>query len=509
MVAHFDMLSSAASQNGPPSDVTVSDFQPYVDHEGPPPACDRTAPSYDAGSRAAIKPMTALQNGRYGDGEKVKMSSIQVVIGAHSSIVQSSGSMVLPSGWTRHVHPEGAPFYVNSTGPVCVVTDAPLYRHEISAKILASIDDINLLATENGVALPQNCELYIHVDDKDDGCSYYFVDHSCRTGFWLSTVDSESLDMLEVSSKEHLKHVLEEHYWTHVDYFPRRPIAAAVKEELEGILRHGAIDQMSSESSTFPYGAEQCISLLQLIEGSDTKSTYTTCIIARVWVTIARSRYQNFYGQDYARLGCLQRRLDPPGIISTHEWLVKLCSSLLFGIPRTIVVHLEFQYVDNLARRSHWQKFIESIKPEWIQVSALAVAVLITSGIFLNSSGDAPAKYALLMSSVASLSGVMIGCTLLRRYAYAQHWTAEDAAVHLDAFKSRRFGYLPLAVVFSLPQSLMMWSLYLLGAHIAIRAVGVSETLIEVLAVIPAYLWLLFVAVTLAGAKSLRAYVWE
>lgn len=34
------------------------------------------------------------------------------------------------------------------------------------------------------------------------------------------------------------EHTLQEHYWTHVEFYPHRPVAKHLRQELLSVLRH-------------------------------------------------------------------------------------------------------------------------------------------------------------------------------------------------------------------------------------------------------------------------------
>lgn len=123
-------------------------------------------------------------------------------------------------------------------------------------------------------------------------------------------------------------YALQEHYWTHVEFFPYRPIAEPARQEFVACLRHGQLgmssagnkwadidlvrsDQMTSLSSTFPYTADQCEKFLKLVAVSgretgsasqtifsliflseqEAKNPHMTCVAARLMGNISKSRF--------------------------------------------------------------------------------------------------------------------------------------------------------------------------------------------------------------------------
>lgn len=165
----------------------------------------------------------------------------------------------LPNPWTMHIHPEGAKFYVNSL--INVVTDSNITMPDIHDKIARGIRGVqNLLSTTLGY-LSKQTELYISAETEENQCDYYFIDHDNQTEFWAESMNAAHLGLEQACSLPHIseqtiyylylctqgfswfpsEYALQEHYWTHVEYFPHRPVSKDLRMQLVNILRHGQL----------------------------------------------------------------------------------------------------------------------------------------------------------------------------------------------------------------------------------------------------------------------------
>ena len=57
------------------------------------------------------------------------------------------------------------------------------------------------------MTLPDDYEIFLTVATEDDGCKYYFVDHTTQTVFWLEEIDPErhDLELPPVCSVAHMR----------------------------------------------------------------------------------------------------------------------------------------------------------------------------------------------------------------------------------------------------------------------------------------------------------------
>lgn len=121
-----------------------------------------------------------------------------------SETLTSARPAYVPQGWTPHINPEGAPYWVNTLPTICIVTDAPMHKRDVYEKVLASTEMIQDFAERLDFKWPKNSELYVRPQEGNDGCAYYIVDHDYQTELWLQDMDTEVLDIPDASSMDHL-----------------------------------------------------------------------------------------------------------------------------------------------------------------------------------------------------------------------------------------------------------------------------------------------------------------
>ncbi|OCH96112.1 hypothetical protein OBBRIDRAFT_363125 [Obba rivulosa] len=409
------------------------------------------------GTQVVLYPVTALQNPRYDLGGIVRTGSQTIRMGTHTSMRNLNPS-VLPDAWATVINPEGSPFYVTECGAISVVTDSPIQEAGISEKLAKGIGRVRSQIEDLAFKLPRNAELYIRADKIKETCSYYFVDHDSQTEFWLQDIEMTTMGMPEVSSVKHIKYILQEHYWTHVEFFPHRLLPKHLRVELVDVLRHARADQMTSDNSTFPYNAQQCADFIQIIDTEANETTvYMTCLVARIWVMIARHRYDHFYGEEHARLCRDQGILGKPAAQLTFG--MRFCSALLFNFPNNFRVELELLYVDNLVYTIHWRTFVTELTKGWRDNVKMDVGLLIANAAFMGLIKDTPSMYAGLASMLLAMGGLLSAGTLLHSYANAGKVNAATVAVYLRQMEHSKLGFGPVAGAFSLPKAFTVWSI--------------------------------------------------
>jgi hypothetical protein len=109
----------------------------------------------------------------------------------------------IPVNWTKHIHPEGAPYYVN--GSLHVVTDSDITESSVFELVNRTIGEVQALSLAAKSVSSNSVELYIRVDDAEENkCSYYLVDHATRTEFWLHSMTNADLGLQQACSAAHL-----------------------------------------------------------------------------------------------------------------------------------------------------------------------------------------------------------------------------------------------------------------------------------------------------------------
>ncbi|KAI1797910.1 hypothetical protein LXA43DRAFT_273873 [Ganoderma leucocontextum] len=431
--------------------------------------------------------MAPSQNGRYARTALVVPESIRIPRGLHSTLL-SPEPPYLAVGWVQAFNPEGTPYYVNES--IHLVTDDPICHPDISSRIARWAQKMNILIETDELVLPDDYEIFVTVAAEDaDESKHYFVDHATQTVFWLEEIDPErhDLEIAQVCGIAHMRFVLQEQYWIHNEYFPHRTVPHKLRKELVDIFRQGRADQLTSDDSTFPYSAEQCKQYLEIIDVETECNAYMTWTVARLWGTISRHKFSTFYGEDHAKISRTQRRFDKA--LTERTCMVKLCSALLFGMPKARSAELDSLSVDELTYAVHWREFATELLHGWRESSCLAVGLALIGSVSTVQRTNAVSQCMGTISVVFALGGLSSGAMLLQWYSGAEKLSATKVANHLAHVQMQRYGYEPIAQAYCLPRALVFWSIMFLAAHVLSAVVDLYGLIVRSPAIVLALLF--------------------
>jgi len=189
-----------------------------------------------------------------------------------------------------------------------------------------------------------------------------------------------------------------------------------------------------------------------------------TCVIARAWATVARHRFDHFYGHEYARITREQRRLELPER-SSSIW-IKFYSIILFHFPANLEAEFEALPTDNLVYAIHWRKFVTSLTNEWRDISVMSAALLVANSGLLGAGRTPITKLSGLASTLCSIGGVSCSLALMHKYSGNTGNSADTAAIHLQEIQDEDLGYGPVATAYSVPKGALVWSLVFLTLEV-------------------------------------------
>ncbi|TFK93460.1 hypothetical protein K466DRAFT_580908 [Polyporus arcularius HHB13444] len=438
--------------------------------------CHETLPAYSP--NGSLVPMIPRQNNRYERATLLNPEYIKIPRGLHTALMLEEPPYIA-QGWTVSVNPEGSPFYIHRDKHL--ITDDPIQQAGICDKIMESEKRLSLLVETEGLKLPDDYECYITCDAESDKCKYYYVDYSTQTVFWLEEIDPErhDINMAPVCSVAQMKHLLQEQYWLHNEYFPYRSVPSSLRKELVAVFRQGRADQLTSTLSTFPYDAQQCKQFLQVIDVETDCDEYMTWTIARLFATIARHRYHTFFGEDHARISRDQKRFEV--IKYERTFVIKLISALLFNLPKTRLAELNDLAADDVAYAIHWREFAVELLRGWRDSSYLSAGLLMIAATSISRPNN-PISAALGSASVVlALGGLVSSGLLLQWYAGAdtRKFDAPFVATHLGLIICPRHGYEPMAQAYSLPRALVFWSIIFLALHMLSAVVDLTGLIVQ------------------------------
>ncbi|KAK7044635.1 hypothetical protein R3P38DRAFT_3388945 [Favolaschia claudopus] len=379
-----------------------------------------------------------------------------------------------PPCWTRCQHPEGAQYFFNVEKRV--FTDANLF----DATTLTYINDnmstvLDFLRAHNvelepGVDLVLDDFLY---DDGSKGCQYYFVNHQDRS--FDSDLFPVSSEVKGMSSASHIRHELEAQYWLHCEYYPMAfEVTHAVVDELRDIVLHAFGDVITSQTSTVSWKIDDLKNMITLLDGisqyvgkhENKNFSGSTTLVGRLMNVFARNRVYNFHGEPGARLNVDQ---SVHATAQKRTLLVRTLSPLLFYAPDFHLIGLQAINTDGLIRHRGWAEFVTRLNSEWQEFILYATVVLNANVAFLsiqsvdNNGAIAPNRSAAQISSyvsiLASIGSIVVGLLLTKHHRGRDRASAADAANFMLSRTHPTLGLETLAVLYSLPYALLIWSM--------------------------------------------------
>lgn len=164
----------------------------------------------------------------------------------------------VPSGWTRHVHPEGSPYYVKVLGERTYITDTDIVKPGNWDRMQIHINDMELRISTRGNDLPKVIQIYLQPLCVSSA-RYYMVNHdrNHRCVFWIDKLNlrycrRQDLGLHTLSHWRACLHNLFRsvltpsteldmlyEYWRHCEYYPHCiTLNDELFDELSGILMH-------------------------------------------------------------------------------------------------------------------------------------------------------------------------------------------------------------------------------------------------------------------------------
>ncbi|KAJ7116037.1 hypothetical protein C8R44DRAFT_880416 [Mycena epipterygia] len=442
-----------------------------------------------------------------------------------------------PPGWTAYLHPEGAQYFFHKEN--LVFTDANLFNDVSLELINTTIRDIQDFIRAYGVQLAPDVNLVLEefsYSDNTKGCQYYFVNHRDRSVFWMDHVVSKMFSITHeangITSASHIRasalfvsrartyygigHELEAQYWYHCGLFPRSlEVTHKIVDELRGIVLHALGDLLTSElTSTVDWKIEELKHMLDLIAGLDKNVGKdvngfggSSCLVGRLMCPFVRARVYNFHGEPAARLNLDQ---SVHAIVRKRTWLIKALGPLLFYAPDFHLVSLYKIYTDGLIRHRSWSEFITRLNREW-QEFTLYATVLLNANVALlaiqsvDQGGNSvrnrsPTQISSYLSMLTSIGAIIIGLLLVKQNRDRDREMSPDTAQFISNRTHPTLGLETLAVLYSLPYAMLIWSMVLFLAAFSFMCFEnsslVTRALVAVLwgTVAALILWCIFTA---------------
>ncbi|KAF9461552.1 hypothetical protein BDZ94DRAFT_1263376 [Collybia nuda] len=381
---------------------------------------------------------------------------------------------VLPEGWVEHIHPEGRPTFYNEEKRI--ITESWILDREIYKYLTDSFLLLEDFVRARGYNFPQDCHLVLDVEEKMDEidhywCGYYYVSHSTRSIFWLEKMDislffaAAGAEVEEARIKIHMEY----QYWYHWGLFPNvNELTIPILDLMTNHIRDAHIDILTSPQHTaVPFNLEEINNWTTIVRDAR-HDRPTTWFVGRFMSYLCHSRFHNFYGRYGARLA---RSIPIRGLLP-RRWsnLIKTLSPLLFSAPNVHLKVMEELWVDKLTLKIPWSKFFTQIVGEW-KAHTVNASILLNANVALlaipsSDPGDStkvfsrsPTQIASYLSVIASSASMLLGLLLLRQYQNMDGSNVEDTNKFLEKSYHPTRGHETLAILYSLPYALLVWSL--------------------------------------------------
>ncbi|KAJ7924641.1 hypothetical protein B0H13DRAFT_2184436 [Mycena leptocephala] len=400
-------------------------------------------------NQGTLRRITSYSTGRYENRDLVSPFVMEISPGLFTTFKEPEPAYLGPR-WTAWVGPEGQLYFFRE-GPLRVVTEAYLYRPDTMENLCRWIEHIESFLSDAKMTISEDIELFLELEGEN--CAYYFVDHATCAQFWLESLETDQLGLPPVISTSHLKIVLEELYWVHVEHFPMhlRGLPTQKLDEILSIFHHGLCDQMTSRVSTFLYTTTEC------------KDFMTFCRVVEYFFPITffsdHNKYLTYYGQENSRLSRDQSILFDPE--QKHRWISKVMAYLTFKTSRTHLARLDDVFVDHMVYADRWAQLVGDCLKQWRATASGVRIMLHLPFLLLNSPSPA------LLTASAALFSSALGSSILleHRYEPMEGLSATDAMDYLESIQSPVFKFQLVALAFSLPKALLLWGCLVLLAN--------------------------------------------
>jgi len=251
-------------------------------------------------------------------------------------------------------------------------------------------------------------------------------------------------------------------YWSHVHMFPHPShITQEHLNELFAYIVHANLDAVTSLTSTSTYWTkpdmQQMLNTVQMLrEAGDYTSAPIVSMVGRLMGEFSLHKFVNFFGQPFARL---DRDHNVVGEKHKHSKAVKILSPLLLYAPETHFKGLRDIFADEILALGPWTDFMQKIRSEWQEFVLYSTVLLNANVAFLaiNNLPHAP-QIASYVSTAASVGSIVTGLLLNREHRSLDEVVTNGIA-YLGKHTTGTMGLGALAVRYSLPYALLMWSM--------------------------------------------------
>ncbi|KAG0695931.1 hypothetical protein DFH29DRAFT_953418 [Suillus ampliporus] len=402
-------------------------------------------------------------------------------------------NVTIPPGWTKLVHPQGSRYFVHKENRT--FTQMNICNEEkcedIEYYMQYLLDELRHVIAQRSLDLDmEEVDLVIEpkvLDDCSVICCYYFATHRDRCLFWLDDFDTKSIlsDCNGVENLSQTRLAIQAQSWKHCDYFPCLcPVTQDLVDEVRDMLIYAQCDHLSSRQSTAPFDVTEIREYLSIVDSikvyPSTDRSMQRChaaiVIGRIMYAFSRNHFINSHGESSVRHS-FEQTVHP----YTPSPLVIVLAPFLFFDPVVLVRDMHATFVDNMPSSERWNAFNLKLSAQFQDTNLQATVLLGANVGFLaiNSidvSGRSPTQVASYMSLVASLGSMIIGLLLVSHARTLSQGTVLQGEVFLSGLGEKERRLERLAIIYSLPKTLLMWGMIFFFAAFSINWWGPGDT---------------------------------
>ncbi|KAG8708454.1 hypothetical protein FRC09_001252 [Ceratobasidium sp. 395] len=387
--------------------------------------------------------------------------------------------------WQRFIHPNGASYWAYGwNSKVSVISDI---EPPLITQLQFITEAIKAVAREL-LTNPSNFddwEIYVTAGR----CTY--IQHELRIAsgkeqsFAQFRAQVENITNVPINIQLRYESI----YWAIVESHPsHRILPAETIQDVKRALTWCYADRVLYEASNAPFekeNARELLDLMQTISNNDTNglpsNDIQTWYCASVMRTIIYDRRHSHYGR--RRAAEIRRRAQSNDLLihlpfnSLVEWTVWHIAGILgFGSPFGYlkrINNVDRTVIQDGINTIRWRSFLEGLCKEWKDSNLLATVLVSGTVALLAIPGlNGLAQIAGLLSALCALSSVLSGTLLVLNHQSRVESSSKAAFVYFERAKLRGLGTTrPLAVILSLPVSLMLWGMFWFVFAIAACAV--------------------------------------
>ncbi|KAH7909163.1 hypothetical protein BJ138DRAFT_1102917 [Hygrophoropsis aurantiaca] len=433
---------------------------------------------------------------RYQDiGTSIKPDEANFTIDA-LTVEYPSSDRDIPEGWSIHVHPEGAEYFLCESTRTYTEVDIcdPEILHDIQGFSNTLHESLRLFVIEKDLNVELNkIELVLEPTEDEFGtiCCYYFINHRARCLFWLQDYDAEIIltGTKGLTSLSHKRFAIEAEYWwaqirfrKHWDHFPNFcRLTQNVKDEIREMMLHGICDHLAPKRTSAPFSVDELKNYIFAVDAI--KASVDGALVDRSHSVgiIDRHKYLNYHSGKGGRF-------DPThyGRSYTKSKRMMTVDALLFGAPTAQLKFLHNNFVNAVASFTAWRTFTAKLNNELQDFNLLATVLLGANVGFLSiqsvddGDGRSLTQVASYLSLVASMGSVLVGF-IVRHNRTSQSDTAHEAITLLESMYDDKHGLESLAILYSLPYALLMWGMLFFAVGFCIECFKPGDTISRVL----------------------------